>query len=158
MDNERFLHDVRWLKKQVQSFDRSGREFLRSMPTMTEEAYEASTPQAEIEGTLECLLGDDLEPALRKMGELEDLLQRELATAAQGDSKPLSGGERAKLTAEERQRLRDAAREAGLPEDFGDLLCQLGDLLGFDKIREDLTVVAAEVASLNLSCFRTSDS
>jgi len=88
MDRRRFLQTLESLKKEVQTFDRRGRKFLRSLPAMSEEAYEALTPQAELEGTLECLLGDDLEPALRKIRELESLLRQQPAATSPGESEP----------------------------------------------------------------------
>lgn len=69
----------------------------------------------------------------------------------------MSGAERGELTAEERQALLDAAREAGAP-DFGDVLCRLGELLGFEKVREDFAVVVAELEEMDLPWFRSSDS
>ena len=88
MDKKEFLRPLRRLKLQVMAFDRSGREFLESLPEIPDEELEPLTLETEIAGTLGCLLEDDLEPALQKIDELEDLLQREPETPAAGEGPP----------------------------------------------------------------------
>jgi hypothetical protein len=58
------------------SFDRSAREILRWLdPEVSAEENEAMiSPAANILGALECLLAADLEPAFRKLIELDGLL------------------------------------------------------------------------------------
>lgn len=75
MEKEELLDHLRRLRTQVEDFERRGNDFLQGLPYLTEEDFAASTPEAELQGTLECLLGDDLQPALRKLAELEDYLR-----------------------------------------------------------------------------------
>jgi len=64
----------------LEIFERAARDFLGSLDGVPEAEVEAMvTPRANILGTLECLLADDLEPTLRKLGELDGLLKEEFA-------------------------------------------------------------------------------
>jgi phosphoserine phosphatase len=75
MEREEFVRRIQRLKAQLADFEQSGREFLRSLPEIPDQDFEEeATREAEASGALECLLADDLEPALRKLGELEELL------------------------------------------------------------------------------------
>ena len=58
MDKQAFLRQLRRLKLQVMAFDRSGREFLSSLPEMPDEDVEPMTLETVIAGALECLLMD----------------------------------------------------------------------------------------------------
>ena len=50
------------------------RGLLESLPHVPDEALESGgSPEAEILGTLECLLSDDLDPAIRKLQSVEKL-------------------------------------------------------------------------------------
>jgi hypothetical protein len=75
MDRSEFLRQVKRFKLQVATFEQRAREFLGSLPHVPDEAFEAFTPEANLQGTVECLLADDLTPAAQKIEELEDLLQ-----------------------------------------------------------------------------------
>jgi hypothetical protein len=75
MEKAEFLLQLKRLKLQMATFDQGARELLRSLPQVTDEAFEAFTPEASLQGTLECLLADDLSPALQKLEELEILLK-----------------------------------------------------------------------------------
>jgi hypothetical protein len=86
MDKREFLRQLRRLKLQLTAFDRSGRELLESLPDVPDDGVEPVTPEAEIAGTLGCLLMDDLGPALQKIAELEDLLQEKPETTAAKES------------------------------------------------------------------------
>ena len=88
MDKKEFLRPLRRLKIQVMAFDRSGREFLESLPEIPDEELEPLALETEIAGTLGCLLEDDLEPALQKIDELEELLQREPEAPAAEEGPP----------------------------------------------------------------------
>lgn len=58
----------------MRAFGREARAFLRTRPEKPED--ELDDFQTDILGTVECLLSDDLEPALRKLEELVALLKR----------------------------------------------------------------------------------
>jgi hypothetical protein len=75
MEKSEFLRQLKRWKLQMATFDQGAREFLRSLPRLSDEAFEAYTPEAILQGTLECLLADDLAPALQKVAELEGLLK-----------------------------------------------------------------------------------
>lgn len=74
MERDELLRLLKRLKLQVVTFDQGARAFLRSLPPLPDEDFEAGTPEAELQGTLGCLLADDLAPALQKIEELEILL------------------------------------------------------------------------------------
>lgn len=71
---EELLQKARKLKKEVRAFGREAREFLRTRPEVDEDELEKL--ETDMLGTVECLLADDLEPALKKLDELEGLLKR----------------------------------------------------------------------------------
>jgi hypothetical protein len=71
---EELLQKARKLKKEVRAFGRDARGFLRTRPETPEE--EREDLESDVLGTVECLLSDDLEPALKKLEELEALLKR----------------------------------------------------------------------------------
>lgn len=72
--SEELLENARKLKKEVRAFSREARAFLRTQPEVPEDELE--DPESDLLGAMECLLMDDLEPALRKLDELEELLKR----------------------------------------------------------------------------------
>jgi len=75
MRRAELLRQLRRLKLQVATFDQRAREFLESLPEGPDEASEEPTPETILQGTLGCLLVDDLAPALQKIEELEGLLE-----------------------------------------------------------------------------------
>ncbi len=74
---ENLLRQTTQLKGQMSGFRGSAREIMRSLDKALPNAeVEAMvTPEANVLGTLECLLAEDFEPALRKLSELESLLR-----------------------------------------------------------------------------------
>jgi len=77
MEKSEFLRQVRRFKLQVAAFEQQAQAFLRSLPHVSDEAFEAYTPEANLQGTLECMLADDLTPASQKIEELEALLEED---------------------------------------------------------------------------------
>ncbi len=72
---EELRERARRLKQEMSDFGREARDFLRrQQPEVPEDEME--DPETDLLGTMECLLTDDLEPALRKLDELDGLLQR----------------------------------------------------------------------------------
>ena len=71
---EELRERARRLKQEMSDFGREARDFLRQQPEAPEDEME--DPETDLLGTMECLLTDDLEPALRKLDELDGLLQR----------------------------------------------------------------------------------
>lgn len=71
---EELLQKARKLKKEVRAFGREARDFLRTRPEIAEDELEKL--ETDLLGTVECLLADDLEPALKKLDELEGLIKR----------------------------------------------------------------------------------
>jgi len=71
---EDLLKNARRLKKELEAFGRSARAFVRARPAKPEDELEAL--KDDVLGTVECLLTDDLQPALRKLEELDGLLER----------------------------------------------------------------------------------
>lgn len=71
---EELLQKATRLKKEVRAFGREARAFLRSRPEVPEDEMEKL--ETDVLGTVECLLADDLGPALKKLEELEALLKR----------------------------------------------------------------------------------
>jgi hypothetical protein len=71
---EELLRHARTLKKEMQAFVREARDYLRLQPESPEDELE--DPETDLLGTMECLLTDDLEPALKKLDELDGLLRR----------------------------------------------------------------------------------
>jgi hypothetical protein len=65
------------LKERLASFEGNAREILDWLdPRISDAEIEAmSSPTANLLGTLECLLVDDLRPALRKLLELDSILR-----------------------------------------------------------------------------------
>ena len=62
------------MKKEVRAFAREAREFLRLRPEKPEDDLDAL--ETDVLGTVECLLSDDLGPALKKLEELDGVLKR----------------------------------------------------------------------------------
>jgi hypothetical protein len=59
---------------ELRAFRDKMRGLLRSLPRVTDEQLESGeTPEAELLGTLECLIADDLDPAIRKLRSVERL-------------------------------------------------------------------------------------
>jgi hypothetical protein len=53
---------------ELQAFRDKMRDLLAALPAVSDEELEGGeTPQGEILGTLECLISDDLDPAIRKL-------------------------------------------------------------------------------------------
>ena len=71
---EELLEKALRLKKEVRAFGREARAFLRTHPEVAEDELEKL--ETDLLGTVECLLADDLGPALKKLEELEALLKR----------------------------------------------------------------------------------
>ena len=71
---EELLQKAIKLKKEVRAFGREARAFLRTRPEIPEDELEKL--ETDLLGTVECLLADDLGPALKKLEELEALLKR----------------------------------------------------------------------------------
>jgi hypothetical protein len=67
---------AREIKAQLAAFGKAAREFHRRLDvTVPEVDVEAMrTPAANLLGTLECLIGDDLKPLFKKLDELIALL------------------------------------------------------------------------------------
>jgi hypothetical protein len=74
---ENLLRQARLLEKQLELFRRRAVAVTGPLDKLVGEAEAEAmvTPRATILGTLECLLADDLVPALRKLATLEDLLE-----------------------------------------------------------------------------------
>lgn len=72
----KLLLQTRQLREQVTAFRRSARRFAGSLGKAVDdkEVEEMVTPRANILGTLECLVADDLENVLKKLVELDGLL------------------------------------------------------------------------------------
>jgi len=77
---EDLLRQTRLLKSELTVFRRSAREVHRRLNlTIPDEEVEAMrSPAANLLGMLECLIGDDLNPVLAKLGELDTLLQKDV--------------------------------------------------------------------------------
>jgi hypothetical protein len=76
MEMEKFLRDLRRLKEEVEDFERRCHDFLQSLPHVSDADFGTPpTTAARIKETLECLLGDDLRPVFKKLGELEGYLK-----------------------------------------------------------------------------------
>jgi len=73
-DAEDLLKKARKLKRELRAFGRDARAFVRTRPEKPEDELEIL--ESDVLGTVECLLTDDLEPALAKLEELDDLLKR----------------------------------------------------------------------------------
>ncbi|HET9209835.1 MAG TPA: hypothetical protein VFR03_05525 [Thermoanaerobaculia bacterium] len=59
---------------ELRAFRDKMRGLLDSLPRVTDEEIESGeTPEGEILGTLECLISDDLDPAIRKLRSVERL-------------------------------------------------------------------------------------
>jgi len=59
---------------ELRAFRERMRGLLESLPHVPDEALESGgSPEGEILGTLECLISDDLEPAIRKLQSVERL-------------------------------------------------------------------------------------
>jgi hypothetical protein len=59
---------------ELRAFREKMRGLLESLPRVPDEALESGgSPEGEILGTLECLISDDLEPAIRKLQSVERL-------------------------------------------------------------------------------------
>ena len=73
---EELLRRARSLRPQLAALDRSARGYHKLLETEVSSAeIEAmATPEAELLGSLECLLNSDLEPVSQKLAELEELL------------------------------------------------------------------------------------
>ncbi|HEV8580233.1 MAG TPA: hypothetical protein VGX68_14290 [Thermoanaerobaculia bacterium] len=80
---EDLLLQTRQLRERLTVFKQSALEVAVPLDKAISEAeaLEMATARANVLGALECLLDDDLEPALRKLAELDCLLS--------GDSQPL---------------------------------------------------------------------
>jgi hypothetical protein len=72
---EDLLRQARKLRKRMVVFDRKAQGFLGRLEIPDEEVAAMSTPASNLLGTLECLCGDDLKAALRKLDELDGLLR-----------------------------------------------------------------------------------
>ncbi len=71
---DRMLRSV----EELRAFRDKMRGLLDSLPRVTDEELESGdTPEAEILGTLECLISDDLDPAIRKLQSAERLKEPE---------------------------------------------------------------------------------
>ncbi|HEY3568584.1 MAG TPA: hypothetical protein VGP73_11685 [Thermoanaerobaculia bacterium] len=71
---DRMLRSV----NELRAFRDKMRGLLDSLPRVTDEELESGdTPEAEILGTLECLISDDLDPAIRKLQSAERLKEPE---------------------------------------------------------------------------------
>lgn len=63
---------------ELRAFRDKIRGLLDSLPRVTDEELESGdTPEAELLGTLECLISDDLDPAIRKLQSAERLKEPE---------------------------------------------------------------------------------
>jgi hypothetical protein len=72
--DDHLLQQARRLKKEVRAFGRAARGFLRSQPEKPEDNLD--NLETDLLGTVECLLNDDLGPALKKLDELDTLLKK----------------------------------------------------------------------------------
>jgi hypothetical protein len=67
---DRMLHSV----DELRAFREKMRGLLDSLPRVPDEQSEiGETPEGELLGTLECLISDDLDPAIRKLRGVENL-------------------------------------------------------------------------------------
>ncbi|HEY4561812.1 MAG TPA: hypothetical protein VIJ36_02480, partial [Thermoanaerobaculia bacterium] len=63
---------------ELRTFREKMRGLLESLPRVPDEAFESGgSPEGEILGTLECLISDDLDPAIRKLQSAERLRELE---------------------------------------------------------------------------------
>lgn len=63
---------------ELRAFREKMRGLLAALPHLTDEQLEAGeTPEGELLGTLECLISDDLDPAIRKLQSVERLQEGE---------------------------------------------------------------------------------
>ncbi|HEY4591020.1 MAG TPA: hypothetical protein VIJ61_01350 [Thermoanaerobaculia bacterium] len=63
---------------ELRAFREKMRELLAALPQLTDEELETGdTPEGELLGTLECLISDDLDPAIRKLQSAERLRELE---------------------------------------------------------------------------------
>jgi hypothetical protein len=63
---------------ELRVFREKMRELLAALPQLTDEELETGdTPEGELLGTLECLISDDLDPAIRKLQSAERLRELE---------------------------------------------------------------------------------
>ncbi|HVR96515.1 MAG TPA: hypothetical protein VMW27_07875 [Thermoanaerobaculia bacterium] len=89
--------ELRWqaqrLKHQLAVFGKSARELHRRLDLRIpeEEVEDMRTPAANLLGTLECLIADDLMPVYKKLEELIDLLN-DRSVAEVGRVDPGCGG------------------------------------------------------------------
>ena len=59
---------------ELRAFREKMRGLLEALPRVTDEELESGeTPEGELLGTLECLISDDLDPAIRKLRSVERL-------------------------------------------------------------------------------------
>ena len=59
---------------ELRAFREKMRGLLEALPRVTDEELESGeTPEGELLGTLECLISDDLDPAIRKLQGVERL-------------------------------------------------------------------------------------
>jgi hypothetical protein len=74
------LRQTRLLKSQLTVFGRSAQEVHRRLngEIPDDEVESMRTTAANLLGTLECLIVDDLRPVIAKLGELDTLLQKEV--------------------------------------------------------------------------------
>jgi hypothetical protein len=77
---EDLLRQTRLLKSQLSIFGKSAQEVHRRLngEIPDDEVESMRSPAANLLGTLECLIADDLKPVLAKLGELDSLLQKEV--------------------------------------------------------------------------------
>jgi hypothetical protein len=67
---DKMLHSV----GELQAFRDKMQGLLQALPYVSDEELESGeTPEGELLGTLECLISDDLDPALRKLRSVEKL-------------------------------------------------------------------------------------
>jgi hypothetical protein len=63
---------------ELRAFREKMRGLLAALPHLTDELLESGeTPEGELLGTLECLISDDLDPAIRKLQSVERLKEPE---------------------------------------------------------------------------------
>ena len=77
---ENLLRQTRMLRSQLTVFGKSAQEVHQrlNVEVPDDEVEKMRTTAANLLGTLECLIADDLKPVLAKLGELDLLLQKEV--------------------------------------------------------------------------------
>jgi len=90
---ENLLRQTRQLREQLAVYKRTAQDIQGSLDQILpdSEVELMVTPRADLLGTLECLLNDDLEAAVRHLGEVEELLAGPVVPRRVSTAQPLGG-------------------------------------------------------------------